>query len=57
METEFSRPHRLDRIGAGDSRVSVQAEEAERTALAARFGLRARSFPVARIVSPSRCSA
>lgn len=41
METEFSRPHRLDRIGAGDSRVSVQAEEAERTALAARFGLRA----------------
>jgi uncharacterized metal-binding protein YceD (DUF177 family) len=37
--SEFSRPHRLDQIGAGESRVSVTAEPEERAALAARFGL------------------
>jgi len=36
---EFSRPQRLDTIGAGESRVSVEADTAERAALARRFGL------------------
>ncbi|MGK6318939.1 YceD family protein [Sphingomonas sp. DT-204] len=37
--TEFSRPHRLDAIGAGEASVTVAADEGERTALAKRFGL------------------
>jgi uncharacterized metal-binding protein YceD (DUF177 family) len=36
---EFSRPHRLDRIGAGDSDVHVEATPEERAALAKRFRL------------------
>lgn len=36
---EFSRPRRLDTIGAGDVAVSIEADAAERAALAARFGL------------------
>jgi uncharacterized metal-binding protein YceD (DUF177 family) len=36
---EFSRLHRLDQIGAGETRVEVSAEPAERAALATRFGL------------------
>ena len=36
---EFSRPERLDTIGAGDRMIAVQAEEQERAALAKRFGL------------------
>lgn len=39
--SEFERLHRLDQIGAGDDKVSVQAEAAERAALARRFGLAA----------------
>ena len=39
MTPEFSRPQRLDTIGAGESRVSVEADTAERAALARRFGL------------------
>ncbi|WP_423606661.1 YceD family protein [Sphingomonas sp. MS122] len=39
MTPEFSRPHRLDTIGAGESRVGIEADAAERTALARRFGL------------------
>ncbi|HEY0621678.1 DUF177 domain-containing protein [Sphingomonas sp.] len=39
MTPEFSRPQRLDTIGAGESRVSVEAEAGERSALARRFGL------------------
>lgn len=41
MTPEFSRPHRLDAIGAGDSRVAIEANEIERNALARRFGLTA----------------
>lgn len=36
---EFSRPLRLDAIGAGDSQMTVTADEAERAALARRFGV------------------
>ena len=36
---EFSRPHRIDRIGTGESSVTVDADEAERAALAKRFDL------------------
>ncbi|MEN3745894.1 DUF177 domain-containing protein [Sphingomonas sp. HF-S3] len=36
---EFSRPQRLDQIGAGESQVPVSTDEAERAALAERFGL------------------
>ena len=36
---EFSRPHRLDRIGTGDSDVRVEASPEERAALAKRFRL------------------
>ena len=36
---EFSRPHRLDQIGAGESEVRVSAEPEERAALALRFAL------------------
>ncbi|MEG3181504.1 YceD family protein [Sphingomonas sp. LT1P40] len=39
MTPEFSRPHRLDAIGAGDRSVAVDADEGERKALARRFGL------------------
>jgi uncharacterized metal-binding protein YceD (DUF177 family) len=35
---EFSRPHRLDQIGAGENRVAITAEAEERAALAKRFG-------------------
>jgi uncharacterized metal-binding protein YceD (DUF177 family) len=36
---EFSRPFRLDTIGGEPRRVAIEANEAERAALAARFGL------------------
>ncbi|MFZ3484763.1 YceD family protein [Sphingomonas sp. 3-13AW] len=36
---EFSRPQRLDRIGAGESQVQVEATADERAALARRFRL------------------
>ncbi|MCW3846541.1 DUF177 domain-containing protein [Sphingomonas sp. LB-2] len=39
MTPEFSRPHPLDRIGAGEVSVSVAADEGERARLARRFGL------------------
>jgi uncharacterized metal-binding protein YceD (DUF177 family) len=39
MTPEFARPHRLDQIGAGESRVEVEANAEERLALAKRFGL------------------
>lgn len=38
---EFSRPHRLDQIGAGESDVQITADEGERAALSRRFGLKA----------------
>jgi len=37
---EFSRPHRLDQIGAGESDVRIAATEEERAALSRRFGLK-----------------
>lgn len=36
---EFTRPHRLDQIGAGESQERVEANAEERAALAKRFGL------------------
>jgi len=39
MTPEFSRPVRLDTLGAAPRVLSVEAGEAERTALAERFGL------------------
>ena len=36
---EFSRPQRLDAIGAGEHRVEIAANDGERAALARRFGL------------------
>ncbi|MBB5711957.1 YceD family protein [Sphingomonas xinjiangensis] len=39
MNVEFSRPTRLDQIGAGESKVEIHAEPAERAALAQRFGM------------------
>ncbi len=39
MTPEFARPHPLDRIGAGESRETVLADEGERARLARRFGL------------------
>ncbi|WP_294335123.1 DUF177 domain-containing protein [uncultured Sphingomonas sp.] len=39
-DPEFSRPHRLDQIGAGESEVQITADEAERAALSRRFGLK-----------------
>lgn len=36
---EFSRPIRLDTLAEAPRRVSIEADEAERAALAARFGL------------------
>jgi uncharacterized metal-binding protein YceD (DUF177 family) len=41
MTPEFSRPHRLDQIGAGEAQVDVAANPEERAALARRFGLKA----------------
>ncbi|MBO9712378.1 YceD family protein [Sphingomonas sp.] len=41
MTPEFARPHRLDQIGVGESRVTVTAEPGERAALAERFDLQA----------------
>ena len=38
MTPEFSRPYRLDELG-GARAVSIEADEAERAALAVRFGL------------------
>lgn len=38
---EFSRPHRLDQIGAGETTVPISADAAECAALAKRFGLQA----------------
>jgi uncharacterized metal-binding protein YceD (DUF177 family) len=39
MTPEFSRPRRLDTIGTGESQANVEADAAERQALARRFGL------------------
>jgi len=39
MIPEFSRPFRLDELGGAPRAVAIAAEEKERTALAARFGL------------------
>lgn len=39
MTPEFSRPRRLDTIGTGESEARVEADAAERQALARRFGL------------------
>lgn len=36
---EFSRTVRIDTLGAGPRRVEIEADEAERTALARRFGI------------------
>lgn len=41
MTPEFARPHRLDQIGAGESRVEIEASADERSALAARFAVQA----------------
>lgn len=39
MTPEFSRTFRLDELGGGPRAVSIEADEGERAALAARFGL------------------
>lgn len=39
MKPEFSRPIRIDTLGAAPRNVSIEADEAERAALAERFGL------------------
>ncbi|SFS05343.1 DUF177 domain-containing protein [Sphingomonas jatrophae] len=39
MTPEFSRPVRLDTLGDAPRTIAIEANEAERTALAARFGL------------------
>lgn len=39
MTPEFSRPVRVDTLGEGPRTVSIEAEEGERAALSARFGL------------------
>ncbi len=39
MTPEFSRPYRLDSLGDVPRPVSIEAKEAERAALASRFGL------------------
>lgn len=39
MTPEFSRPVRIDTVGAGPRSVSIEANEAERAALAKRFAL------------------
>jgi uncharacterized metal-binding protein YceD (DUF177 family) len=38
-DPEFSRPVRLDTVGDGARHIAIEANEAERTALARRFGL------------------
>jgi uncharacterized metal-binding protein YceD (DUF177 family) len=38
-DTEFSRPVRLDTLGDGARQIAIEADEAERAALARRFGL------------------
>lgn len=40
MTPEFSRPERLDAIGAGERTITIAADPAERAALARRFGVR-----------------
>ena len=39
MTPEFSRPYRVDTLGAGAREVAIDADEAERAALARRFDL------------------
>jgi uncharacterized metal-binding protein YceD (DUF177 family) len=39
MTPEFSRPVRIDTLGEGDRAIAIEADEAERAALATRFGL------------------
>ena len=39
MTPEFSRPERLDAIGAGEREIQIAATETERQALAVRFGV------------------
>ncbi len=39
MTPEFPRPHRIDQIGAGETRIEVEATPEERAALARRFDL------------------
>lgn len=39
MTPEFSRPVRIDTIGEGSRSIAIEADEAERAALATRFGL------------------
>jgi uncharacterized metal-binding protein YceD (DUF177 family) len=39
IDPEFSRRYRLDALGAGDRAVKIEADRAERAALARRFGL------------------
>ncbi|PTQ13357.1 hypothetical protein CLG96_04465 [Sphingomonas oleivorans] len=39
IENEFSRPVRLDILGDAPRRIEIEADEAERAALARRFGL------------------
>ena len=39
MNPEFSRPVRVDAIGEGERKEAIEANEAERAALAERFGL------------------
>lgn len=39
MTPEFSRPYRLDTIGAGDRKLAIEANADERAALAGRFRL------------------
>lgn len=39
MTPEFHRPQRLDQIGAGEHSLTIEADAAERIALARRFGL------------------
>lgn len=41
MTTEFSRPERIDTIGEGERTVTIEADTAERAALAGRFALTA----------------
>lgn len=39
MTPEFSRPVRIDTLGEGGRTIAIEADEGERAALAARFGL------------------
>lgn len=49
---EFSRPVRIDSLGAGPRRMTIAAEPAEREALARRFGL----VEIARLVAEAELS-